>query len=122
LTPRQTGRLTFHRNITLTLGFWTLPIVWCSKEIQTMTTFRKLCVFPSSGERWELTSVERLRLIISNGPNKAGAAKHFAWRWKQIQFPKLRVLLCECVVFFFLIPDDGRSPTTPVILSFKHLR
>jgi hypothetical protein len=42
------------------LGFWTLSIVWYSKKKKTTqkkTTFRKLDLFPSSGEEWETSTL-----------------------------------------------------------------
>jgi hypothetical protein len=38
------------------LGVWTLSIVWYSKKLEN-TTFQKLDLFPSSGERGDTYSV-----------------------------------------------------------------
>jgi hypothetical protein len=57
------------------IGFWTLSIVWYSKKLEN-TTFRKLDLFPSSGQGeggWFLVSwVQWLRLALSKGPNWLG--------------------------------------------------
>jgi hypothetical protein len=64
------------------LGFWILPIVRYSKKKKKKnknTMFRKLSLFPSSGEEGGTCSVESLNLVIgftavSKGPNRAGAS------------------------------------------------
>jgi hypothetical protein len=73
------------------LDFVHSPVFW---RILQNTTFRKLHLFPSSGEGLgdtyslgsfrELTSlVQRLRLALSNGPNRASVSHPLIWVRKQ---------------------------------------
>jgi hypothetical protein len=86
----------------------TLSIVRYYKKNTKSTLFRKLDLFPSSGEgKGDIYSVGSLRksyLKLSNGPNKVGVSHPFIWGRKQIQFPK------QCVILIFSIRGDGQSP------------
>jgi hypothetical protein len=66
-----------HIHLSELLGFWTLSIVRNAKKIDD-TTFRKLDLFPSSGEGWETDSVEsvikRKKLALSDGPKRVGVS------------------------------------------------
>jgi hypothetical protein len=86
------------------LGFWTLSSVRYSKK-QKNTTFRKLDLFPSSGEGAGDTLGRLERACPNHWANWVGGSFPLTWGRKQIRFPK------RCVLFF-RIPDDGQSPKT----------
>jgi hypothetical protein len=72
------------------------------------TTFRKLYLFPSSGEWFENTySVGSVRIMLdlSKGLNGVDVS-HLTWGRKQIQFPKCFFLK------FFKTPNGEQSPDT----------
>jgi hypothetical protein len=69
----------FHRDL------WVLDSVHCLESYRTPknTTFRKLDLFPSSGE-----DLQWLGLVVSKGPNRLGISRPLTWGRKQIRFLK----------------------------------
>jgi hypothetical protein len=79
------------------------------------TAFRKLGLRLSSDEGVAVTysvgSVrKRLRLALSNGPNRAGVSLPLTWGREQIQFPKRCVLQCSSD---YRTIDKVQKPSNP---------